>query len=40
MTYNYEDVPLNAILCLGFQVSCRAMAECHVQLVHKALIEI
>ena len=35
-----EDVPLNAILCLGFQVSCKAMAKYHVQLVHNSIIRI
>ena len=45
MANNYEGKMLMKLfhlmpLCLDFQVSCKAMAECHVQLVHNAIIRI
>ena len=44
MTYNYEGKMSMKMFHLmqycAFQVSCKAMTECHVQLVHNTIIGI
>ena len=40
MTYNYEGKMFHLMQYCAFQVSCRAIAKCHAQLFHNALIGI